>query len=155
MAVLSMAPQPVRLKRKALERYRQIVGDEAVAELRDIAHELRDLRLLEVSATATGGGVAELLASIVPLERDLGLDAERRVIAGDLEFFEIMKKLHNGMQGMAERRTGDICRRIRRAGQLAARGPRSRARARNGRRTRRACALSHTAAAQRPTAAVL
>jgi trehalose synthase len=94
------AIQPVALKRKLLERYRTIVGDEAVEEIRDLARDLRGLRVLELSATATGGGVAEMLGSLVPLERDLGLDACWSVIAGDAQFFEVTKKLHNGMQGM-------------------------------------------------------
>ena len=37
----------------------------------------------------------------MPLERDLGLEAEWRVLAGARGFFETTKKLHNGMQGMA------------------------------------------------------
>ena len=94
-------PQPVALKRKALESYRRVVGDEAIGEIRELARELQGLRVLELSSTATGGGVAEMLASLVPLECDLGLDAEWRVIAGARGFFEVTKKLHNGMQGMA------------------------------------------------------
>jgi trehalose synthase len=87
-------PRRVELKRKAVESYR------AIAELRDIAFELRGLRVLELSSTATGGGVAEVLSSSVPLERDLGIDSEWRLIAGDSRFFEITKKIHNGLQGM-------------------------------------------------------
>ena len=47
-----------------------------VAEIRDLARDLRGRRILELSSPATGGGVPELLSSIVPLERDLGIDAE-------------------------------------------------------------------------------
>ena len=94
------AVQRVELKRKAVEDYRSVVGDDAVAEVRRLADPLRGLRLLEISSTATGGGVAEMLASLVPLERDLGIDAEWHVIPGDRRFFEVTKKLHNGMQGM-------------------------------------------------------
>lgn len=93
-------PQPVALKRKTLESYRAVVGDEAVEEIRVLAHELRGLKVLELSSTATGGGVAEMLSSLVPLERDLGLEADWRVITGARGFFEVTKKLHNGMQGM-------------------------------------------------------
>lgn len=92
-------PQPVRLKRKALEAYRRLVGDDEVAVIRDLAHELRGTRVLELSATATGGGVAEMLSSLVPLLRDVGLEAEWQVIPGDLEFFTFTKDLHNGLQG--------------------------------------------------------
>jgi trehalose synthase len=93
-------PRRVEVKRKAVESYRAIVGDDAIAELRDLAFELRGLRVLELSSTATGGGVAEVLSSSVPLERDLGIDSEWRLIAGDGRFFEITKKIHNGLQGM-------------------------------------------------------
>jgi trehalose synthase len=96
-----MTLQRVRIKRKALERYREIVGDELVADVRTLARDLGGLRVLEVSSTATGGGVAEMLASLVPLERDVGIDAEWHVIPGDPQFFAVTKKLHNGMQGMA------------------------------------------------------
>ncbi len=89
------------MKRKAIEAYRTVVGDDVVAELRQLAWDLRGLRVLELSSTATGGGVAELMSSLVPLERDLGLDVEWWVIAGGGEFFEVTKKLHNGLQGMA------------------------------------------------------
>ena len=61
---------------------------------------MRGVRVLEVSSTATGGGVAELLASLVPLQRDLGLDVQWDVIPGDPQFFEFTKALHNGLQGM-------------------------------------------------------
>jgi len=94
------SPRRVSLKRKTLEVYRDLVGDELVAEIRALGAKLRGLRLLELSATATGGGVAELLASLGPLERDLGIDAEWRVIAGDRRFFEVTKRIHNGLQGM-------------------------------------------------------
>lgn len=93
-------PRRVEVKRKGVESYRAIVGDDAIAELRDLAFELRGLRVLELSSTATGGGVAEVLSSSVPLERDLGIDSEWSLIAGDGHFFEITKKIHNGLQGM-------------------------------------------------------
>ncbi len=96
----SASPRRVSLKRAALESYRELVGDELVSEVRRIGEGLRGLRVLELSATATGGGVAELLASLVPLERDLGIEAEWRVIAGDPRFFEVTKRIHNGLQGM-------------------------------------------------------
>ncbi len=93
-------PQRVQVKRKTLEAYRRIVGDETIAAIRDLASGLRGARILEVSSTATGGGVAELLSSLVPLKHDLGLDVEWNVIPGDAAFFEFTKALHNGLQGM-------------------------------------------------------
>jgi trehalose synthase len=94
------SPRRVRLLRKALEDYRALVGDDLVAEIRELARPLRGARVLELSATATGGGVAELLSSLVPLECDLGIVAEWQVIAGDARFFQVTKRIHNGMQGM-------------------------------------------------------
>jgi len=94
------APHRVEVTRKSLERYRPIVGDDLVAEIRDRAHDLRGLRVLEVSATATGGGVAEMLSSLIPLQRDVGLDVDWELITADAAFFETTKKLHNGLQGM-------------------------------------------------------
>jgi trehalose synthase len=97
------AQGPVRrvdVARRGVEPYRSLVGDALVSELRELAAPLRGLRVLELSSSATGGGVAELLASMVPLQRDLGIDAQWRVIAGDHEFFDITKRIHNGLQGM-------------------------------------------------------
>lgn len=100
MSHVAAAPRPVSLKRKALEDYRAIVGDDLVASVRDLAMDLRGLRVLELSSTATGGGVAEMLASLVPLERDVGIDAEWHILTGDAPFFAVTKKIHNGLQGM-------------------------------------------------------
>lgn len=93
-------PQRVRVRRKALEDYRGLVGDELVGEVRELGATLRGLRLLELSSTATGGGVAEMLSSLVPLEQDVGLDVEWQVITAGADFFELTKRLHNGLQGM-------------------------------------------------------
>ena len=100
MSVSTASPRRVSVTRKALEDHREFVGDELVAAARALASELRGLRVLHLSATATGGGVAELLGSLVPLEIDLGLESEWRVIAGDPRFFEVTKRIHNGLQGM-------------------------------------------------------
>jgi len=95
-----LLPRAVEVKHKTLESFRAVVGDDSVAEIRALGHRLRGLRVLHVSSTATGGGVAELLASVVPLERDAGLAAEWHVIAGDARFFGTTKRIHNGLQGM-------------------------------------------------------
>lgn len=92
-------PRKVRLRRKTLDRYREVAGDAIVDECRELAVRVKGARVLELSSTATGGGVAELLSSLVPLGRDLGIDIDWRVVTGDSEFFNITKQLHNGMQG--------------------------------------------------------
>ncbi len=98
-AAVRAHPQPVRLKHKRLEDYRRLVGDDLVTAIRDLGSELRGARVLELSSTATGGGVAELLSSLVPLQHDVGLDVQWDLIPGDAEFFQFTKALHNGLQG--------------------------------------------------------
>ena len=56
-------------------------------------------RVLHLSATAFGGGVAEILYTLVPLMQDAGLETEWRVIYGQDEFFDVTKTIHNALQG--------------------------------------------------------
>ena len=92
--------EPVAVPPLALADYEPFVGATAVAEIRALAAPLRDARVLHVNATAYGGGVAELLPTLVGLMRDVGLAAEWRVISGEEAFFNVTKALHNGLQGM-------------------------------------------------------
>ena len=89
----------VPLLEKELDHYGEVVGDEVVASIRDAAEPLRDARVLHVNATAYGGGVAELLATHVPLLRSVGVEAEWQVLHGSDEFFSITKQVHNALQG--------------------------------------------------------
>lgn len=90
----------VKLKRKSLHDYLPIVGDEIIAELHKMAEGLQGARVVHINATAFGGGVAEMLSTMVSLMRDLGLEAEWQVIYGTDEFFNVTKAFHNGLQGM-------------------------------------------------------
>ena len=90
----------VKNEEKKLEDYRSVVGDEVLEEIRALAKPLRGARVVHVNATAFGGGVAEILSTLVPLMRDVGLDAEWQVIEGSDEFFNVTKACHNGLQGM-------------------------------------------------------
>lgn len=89
----------VPLSAKRLDDYRTVVGEEEIGVIRQLAEPLKGARVLHINATATGGGVAEILASLVPLMRDAGLDAEWQVILGDQAFFTATKACHNGLQG--------------------------------------------------------
>ena len=84
---------------KSLADYHSIVSHELMTEIRDLAHELRDLRVCHVNATSFGGGVAEILYSLVPLMNDVGLHADWRVMFGREEFFNVTKAMHNALQG--------------------------------------------------------
>lgn len=90
-----------------LEDYRPFVGDDVIAEIHKSARRLIGRRLLHINSTYQGGGVAELLNSIVPLMNDVGMDADWRILAGDYDFFEVTKKFHNGLQGQAFTLTRD------------------------------------------------
>ena len=84
---------------KTLEDYRASAGDAAVDRLRAAAAPLEGARILHLSATAYGGGVAELLYSQVALFRDLGFDTHWQLIEGTDDFFQVTKMIHNGLQG--------------------------------------------------------
>ncbi len=90
----------VPLRPKTLADYRAIAGDAVVDEILELAAPLRGRRVLHINATAFGGGVAEILQTLVPLMRDVGLDAHWQVIEGNDEFFNVTKAMHNGLQGM-------------------------------------------------------
>jgi len=82
-----------------IELYETSAGSEALEELRALASPLRGARVLHLNATPYGGGVAEILRSEVPLLRDLGIEADWKVIFGDQTFFSVTKNMHNGLQG--------------------------------------------------------
>lgn len=92
--------QQVDLQPKRLADYAPIVGEEVIEEIRALAGPLRGARVVHINATAYGGGVAEILQTLVPLMCDVGLDAGWQVIAGADEFFNVTKACHNGLQGM-------------------------------------------------------
>ncbi|HUY77670.1 MAG TPA: glycosyltransferase [Ktedonobacterales bacterium] len=92
--------QHVVLSEKNLADYAPIVGDDVIAEIEQLARPLQGARVLNISSTAYGGGVAEMLHTLVPLMRSAGLNAEWRVISGNDEFFGVTKSMHNALQGM-------------------------------------------------------
>jgi trehalose synthase len=82
-----------------LEEYTPIVGEDKIERLLGAAEKLKGLKLLEINATAQGGGVAEMLFSLLPMVNKLGIAAEWKVIKGNEAFFECTKGLHNILQG--------------------------------------------------------
>ncbi len=82
------------------ENYRPLLDPDLADDLASIAGEMGTLRVLHLNSTATGGGVAEILQSMVPLGNSLGIETERIVIHPDSnEFFQVTKKIHNMLQG--------------------------------------------------------
>jgi trehalose synthase len=91
--------QEVAFAQRSLADYTHLAGRGLVAAIRDLAEQLEGKRVLHVSATAFGGGVSEILYTLVPLMRDVGLDAHWQVILGREEFFNVTKVMHNSLQG--------------------------------------------------------
>ena len=99
--------QPVSVGNKSLADYTHLVGRPLVQEIRDLAEELQGLRVLHVSATAFGGGVSEILYTLIPLMNDAGIAAEWQVMLGREEFYNATKRLHNALQGNPDSLTED------------------------------------------------
>ncbi|PIW10138.1 MAG: glycosyl transferase family 1, partial [Caldiserica bacterium CG17_big_fil_post_rev_8_21_14_2_50_35_7] len=55
--------------------------------------------ILDINSTYMGGGVAEILSSMVPLINNVGIDEDWRILHGNPDFFTITKKFHNALQG--------------------------------------------------------
>jgi trehalose synthase len=84
----------------SLDDYLAYMTPDQADELLSLAADMRQLRMVHLNSTATGGGVAEVLQSLVPLFNALGIDTERIVInPTEPEFFQVTKKIHNLLQG--------------------------------------------------------
>ncbi len=82
-----------------LERYSKVAGREVVDHLRQLSIPLKGMKVVHVNSTRKGGGVAELLAKIVPMMNALGIETYWEVIEGSPLFFECTKGFHNAIQG--------------------------------------------------------
>ena len=91
--------QLVNVGHKALADYTTIAARGVMDDIRALAEPLRGTRVLHLSATAFGGGVAEINYTLVPLMLDAGLEVEWRIIRGADEFFDVTKTIHNAIQG--------------------------------------------------------
>ncbi len=94
--------QLVNVGHKKLADYATIVGPRLMEQIRALAGPLEGKRVLHLSATAFGGGVAEINYTLVPLMQDAGIEVEWRVIWGQDEFFQVTKTIHNALQGSPE-----------------------------------------------------
>jgi trehalose synthase len=91
--------QLVNVGHKSLADYAMLAARGLRDEIGRLAAPLEGKRVLELSATAFGGGVAEIQYTLVPLMQDAGLDVEWRIIRGADEFFSVTKAIHNALQG--------------------------------------------------------
>jgi trehalose synthase len=91
--------QLVNVGHKALADYATIAARGLMDEIRALAEPIAGKRVVHLSATAFGGGVAEINYTLIPLMQDAGLEVEWRIIRGAEEFFNVTKTIHNALQG--------------------------------------------------------
>ncbi len=82
-----------------LDEYAKVAGENVVDHLRQLSAPLAGMKVVHVNSTKLGGGVAEILTKLVPLKRELGIDASWEVITGDADFYSTTKSFHNALQG--------------------------------------------------------
>jgi trehalose synthase len=85
-----------------IKDYAPVAGSSAIEDLRLLAERLRGKTIQNINSTAVGGGVAEILSRMLPLLHDLGVDVSWDVIKGNEKFFNLTKKIHNALHGVAE-----------------------------------------------------
>jgi len=95
--------QEVRVGVQPLSRFKSVTSPERLRELVAVAHAMRD-RLSKrvvwnVNSTAVGGGVAEMLPSLLGYTRSVGIDSRWGVIDGSPEFFRVTKRIHHALHG--------------------------------------------------------
>lgn len=84
---------------RRIEDYEPIVGEKPINQIYDESARLAGEHILHVSSTYQGGGVAEMLNALVPLMNSVGITTGWRILHGSLDFFNVTKKFHNGLQG--------------------------------------------------------
>jgi trehalose synthase len=99
--------QLVNVGHKSLADYATIASRGLLDQIRRLAEPLVGKRVLHLSATAFGGGVAEINYTLIPLMADAGLETEWRIIRGADEFFDVTKTIHNGLQGSPQGLTAE------------------------------------------------
>jgi trehalose synthase len=82
-----------------IRNYAPVVGSDVIDELELFASRLSGKVIQNINSTAVGGGVAEILIRMIPLLKDIGVDARWDVIKGDEKFFQVTKKMHNALHG--------------------------------------------------------
>ncbi len=86
-----------------LERFASVLLPEKLEELRAGILEARTLfagrTVWNVSSTARGGGVAEMLTTLLAYARGVDVDARWEVVGADAAFFTLTKRIHNRLHG--------------------------------------------------------
>jgi trehalose synthase len=88
------------LKPVDIDKYMLIIGAKEVEEIRRLAGLLQGKTWCHVNSTFDGGGVAEMLKSVVPIAKGLGINCKWYCIEGNENFYSITKRFHNIIQGL-------------------------------------------------------
>ena len=95
----------------ATERFRDVLTADGASEFERTIRRGQELlagrTFWNANSTAQGGGVAEMLRSLIGYARGAGIDARWVVIDGDPEFFAVTKRLHNLLHGAGDLPLGD------------------------------------------------
>jgi len=89
----------VKTPTQKLEKYKSFISDELFEEIKNLTQQLKGLKVNIVNSTSRGGGVAEILKSLVPLMKGEGIKAEWYTIPPREDFFKITKEIHDALQG--------------------------------------------------------
>lgn len=89
----------VKLNKCDLERYKELTESVFFTEIDELAEKLRGKTVVHINATASGGGVAEVLSTLVPLMDCVGINGKWYFIKKHYQFFELTKEIHNFLQG--------------------------------------------------------
>ena len=91
----------------SLERFQDVITADQYRRLMtaviEAQHDLAGRTIWNVNSTASGGGVAEMLRSLIAYSKGADLDARWLVIPGNADFFRVTKRIHNHLHGA----TGD------------------------------------------------
>ncbi len=86
-----------------LGRLEALVGRQRIATFEAAAKDARgrlgDRMVVNVNSTAAGGGVAEMLQTLLAYVLGAGIKTRWSVIDGDAAFFAVTKRIHNGVYG--------------------------------------------------------
>jgi len=97
--------QEIELRFQSIERFAPYLEEGELAQLRAVSEEARRRMagrvFWNISSTAVGGGVAEMLRPLISYSRGTGVDARWLVIEGDPDFFHVTKRLHHALHGEA------------------------------------------------------
>lgn len=95
--------QDVQISSLPIDRFFPLIGKRRThrfgSTLQKARKQLAGRTVWNVNSTATGGGVAEMLQTLLAYERGCGFDSRWVVIQGDPHFFSITKRLHNHLHG--------------------------------------------------------